>query len=202
MKVLLLTQVLPYPPDSGPKVKTYNLIKYLVRQHDVTLVSFVRGDQSADVAHLERYCQTVHTIPMARSGLRDARAMARSFLNGQPFMMVRDDRADMRRLVDQLVVETRFDVAHADQLNMAQYAARVPGALKLYQSYPAPPAHLNLLRVEGRWPGVAAAVGHCSATSPRTRIWWPGRRPAPSGLRRLHRLPGGAVSQPVWRVRF
>ena len=55
MNVLLLTQVLPYPPDSGPKVKTYNLIKYLVRQHDVTLVSFVRGDQSADVAHLERY---------------------------------------------------------------------------------------------------------------------------------------------------
>jgi hypothetical protein len=34
MKVLLLTQVLPYPPDSGPKVKTWNLIKHLaVRDH-------------------------------------------------------------------------------------------------------------------------------------------------------------------------
>ena len=52
MKILLLTQVLPYPPDSGPKVKTWNVIKYLAPRHDVTLVSFVRGDQSAEVAHL------------------------------------------------------------------------------------------------------------------------------------------------------
>ena len=45
MKVLLLTQVLPYPPDSGPKVKTWNVLKYLASKHEITLVSFVRGDQ-------------------------------------------------------------------------------------------------------------------------------------------------------------
>ena len=41
-------------------------------------------------------------------------------------MMVRDDRANMRQLVDRLSAETKFDIAHADQLNMAQYALRVP----------------------------------------------------------------------------
>jgi glycosyltransferase involved in cell wall biosynthesis len=34
----------------------------------------------------------------------------------------------MRDLIDKLAAETRFDVAHADQLNMAQYAQRVKGA--------------------------------------------------------------------------
>jgi glycosyltransferase involved in cell wall biosynthesis len=128
VNVLLLTQVLPYPPDSGPKVKTYNVLKYLAQHHDVTLVSFVRGDQSADVAHLKQFCKAVHVVPMERGAVRDGMAMLRSFAGNQPWMMVRDDRGAMRDLIDRLVSETRFDVAHADQLNMAQYAQRVNGA--------------------------------------------------------------------------
>lgn len=128
MNVLLLTQVLPYPPDSGPKVKTYNVLKYLSQHHEVTLVSFVRGDQSADVNHLKQFCKAVHVVEMKRGAVPDGMAMLRSFASGQPWMMVRDDRKAMRDLIDRLASETHFDVAHADQLNMAQYAQRVKGA--------------------------------------------------------------------------
>jgi glycosyltransferase involved in cell wall biosynthesis len=135
MNVLLLTQVLPYPPDSGPKIKTWNVIKYLATRHEVTLVSFVRGDQSADIAHLKRYCRTVHTVPIERGITQDGLAMTRSLLTGQPWMMVRDDRRAMRELVDRLATEERFDVAHADQLNMCQYAARVRDAFKIFDAH-------------------------------------------------------------------
>ncbi len=135
MKVLMLTQVLPYPPDSGPKIKTYNVIKYLAQRHRVTLVSFVRGDQSGHIRHLERYCQAVHTVPMERGVMRDGPAMIRSLLTGQPWMMVRDDRKSMRNLVDRLTTEQHFDIAHADQLNMAQYAERVDGAFKVLDAH-------------------------------------------------------------------
>lgn len=135
MQVLLLTQVLPYPPDSGPKVKTYNVLKYLAQRHEVTLVSFVRGDQSDDVCHLKQYCRAVHTVAMQRGAAKDAWYMVRSLLTGQPFVMIRDDRMAMRRLVDRLATEKHFEVAHADQLNMAQYAVRVPGAFKLFDAH-------------------------------------------------------------------
>jgi sugar transferase (PEP-CTERM/EpsH1 system associated) len=135
MKILLVTQVLPYPPDSGPKVKTWNVLKYLAQRHEVTLVSFIRGDQSAEVEHLRRYCSAVYTVPMERGAMRDGLAMARSLLSGQPWMMVRDDRSAMRRLVDRLALETQFDIAHADQLNMAQYAARVSDARKILDAH-------------------------------------------------------------------
>jgi len=136
MNVLLLTQVLPYPPDSGPKVKTWNVIKYLAQSHRVTLVSFVRGDQREDIQALEKLCAGgVYTVPMERSKVRDAWYMLRSLLSRQPFLMIRDDRAAMRCLVDGLATEQHFDVAHADQLNMAQYAARVPGAAKLLDAH-------------------------------------------------------------------
>ena len=135
MNVLLLTQVLPYPPDSGPKIKTYNVIKYLSQEHCVTVVSFVRGDQSEGVRCLERYCQSVYTVPMVRGALRDGWYMAQSLLTGQPFMMLRDDRKAMRDLVDRLSAEQDFDVAHADQLNMGQYAERVSGAVQILDAH-------------------------------------------------------------------
>lgn len=135
MQVLLLTQVLPYPPDSGPKIKTWNVLKYLSRHYDVTLVSFVRGDQSAEVEQLRPYCKAIHTVPMQREVWLDAFAMVRSVLSNQPWMMARDDRPAMRELVDRLAAETRFDIVHADQLNMVQYAQRIAGARKVLDAH-------------------------------------------------------------------
>ncbi|MCL4871493.1 MAG: glycosyltransferase [Anaerolineae bacterium] len=135
MKILLLTQVLPYPPDSGPKVKTWNVLKYLAQNHELTLVSFVRGDQSAEIAHLKTICHAVHTVPIERKAVDDMGYLLKSVLSNQPFLMVRDDRAAMRQLLAQLCAQTQFDIAHADQLNMAQYAEQVPGAAKILDAH-------------------------------------------------------------------
>lgn len=131
----MLTQVLPYPPDSGPKIKTYNVIKYLAKNHQIKLVSFIRGDQSNDVQNLERYCHAVHTVNIKRGRIRDALYMGLSFFTRQPFMILRDNRKAMRDLIDRLIAEQSFDVVHADQLNMAQYAERVPGAFKVLDEH-------------------------------------------------------------------
>ena len=46
MRILFLTQIIPYPPDAGPKVKTWHVLRYLVdRGHEVTLASFVRAEE-------------------------------------------------------------------------------------------------------------------------------------------------------------
>jgi polysaccharide biosynthesis protein PslH len=123
MRVLLLTQVLPYPPDSGPKVKTYYVLKYLAQQHDVTLVSFVRdSDKPEYIHHLETLCERVITVPIIRSKTRDLRFLGQSLLTGQPWMMLRDQRPEMHEVLAELASSTAFDVVHADQLNMGQYA--------------------------------------------------------------------------------
>ncbi len=123
MRVLLLTQVLPYPPDSGPKVKTYYVLKYLARQHRVTLVSFVRDtDKPEYIRHLETLCEKVITVPITRSKVRDLAFLGKSLLTNQPWMMLRDDRAEMRAALAELAKGEPFDVVHADQTNMGQFA--------------------------------------------------------------------------------
>lgn len=135
MKILLLTQVLPYPPDSGPKVKTFNVIQYLARHHEVTLISFTRGDQTAEAEHLRAFCKQVYCVPIERTLIADGLALLRSLATGQPWMIARDDRAAFRKMVRMACERENFDVVHADQLNMAQFARDVPGARRVVDTH-------------------------------------------------------------------
>jgi polysaccharide biosynthesis protein PslH len=40
MRILFLTQIIPWPLDAGPKMKTWNVMRYLHEQgHEVLLAS-------------------------------------------------------------------------------------------------------------------------------------------------------------------
>jgi glycosyltransferase involved in cell wall biosynthesis len=121
-RILFLTQVLPYPLNAGPKVRAYHMLRHLASQHDVTLISFVRPDDSADaIAHLSGICRVVHTVPMQRSTWRNLRAGGKGLLSGLPIVMVRDEIEEMQTLVRRLAASKNFDVVHADQLSMSAY---------------------------------------------------------------------------------
>jgi len=123
MRILFLSQVLPYPLDAGPKTRSYFVLRHLVQSHEVTLLTFVRdSDRPEDIAHLTELCHEVHTVPMRRSPARDAKFLAQSLLTQQPFLIIRDQVPEMIDKVRQLVATGSFDVVHADQLWMAQYA--------------------------------------------------------------------------------
>jgi glycosyltransferase involved in cell wall biosynthesis len=68
---------------------------------------------------------------MERGLIKDVLALLLSFFSGIPWVITRDHRAAMLTLVQNLTHNTAFDVIHADQLNMAQFAAAVKGGLKV-----------------------------------------------------------------------
>ena len=123
MRILFLSQVLPYPLDAGPKARSYYVLRHLTQQHEVTLLTFVRdSDRPEDVAHLADFCNAVYTVPVRRSRLRDLGFLAKSLLSNQPFLILRDHVPEMTAQISRLLNESSFDVVHADQLWMAQYA--------------------------------------------------------------------------------
>lgn len=126
MRILMLTQVLPYPLASGPQIKSHYTLRYLAQHHRVTLVSFIRSDREARFAEaLRPYCEAIHTVILPRSRLRDGFALLRAVITGEPFVITRDHRPALYRLLDRLNGVGAFDAVHADQLNMAPYALRV-----------------------------------------------------------------------------
>ncbi len=120
--ILFLTQVLPFPLDAGPKVRAYYMLRHLARQHDVTLISFVRPDDRPEaLAHLRGICAAVHTVPMQRSVWRNAVAGLKGLLTGLPIVIARDEMPEMVALLRRLTHDVHFDVIHADQLSMAAW---------------------------------------------------------------------------------
>ena len=128
MRILFLTQIVPYPPDAGPKIKTWNVLRYLAAQgHDIILASFVRPEEVQFVPMLEQVCKAVHAVPLKRSRLADIGYWLRSQLTGRPFLIERDDIQGMRRVVADVLRSGRIDCIHADQLTMTQYALPYAG---------------------------------------------------------------------------
>lgn len=127
MHILFLTQILPFPPTSGPKVKTWHVLRHLADcGHNITLVSFVRPEEVPYVDEVKKVCTVVHTVPVGRSKMGDLYYFLRSQVTGRPFLVERDDLSGVRSLVYQIVSSQAVDVIHADQLTMAQFAFPLP----------------------------------------------------------------------------
>ncbi len=123
MNILFLSQVVPYPPDAGPKVKTWQVLRYLSGLgHQVSLACFVRPEEEAYLPVLRAHFAAVYAVPLRRSRIADFGFWLRSHVTGRPFLVERDNLAGMRSLVDRLVATGQVDVIHADQLSMAQFA--------------------------------------------------------------------------------
>jgi glycosyltransferase involved in cell wall biosynthesis len=127
MRVLLLTQVLPFPPDAGPRVKSWNTLRHLAEaNHEVTLVSFVRPEETRHLPQVEPFCREVVPVGLRRSRIFDLAAWGRSMVRRRPFLVDRDDLPAMRRAVEHVQRGDSFDVLHADQLTMSQFLAPPP----------------------------------------------------------------------------
>lgn len=121
-RVLYLTQVLPYPLNTGARVRQYYVLRYLSQRHRVTLVSFVRDDDKPEhLEHLKSICAAVYPVPMVRSRWRDLRAAAKSALTQMPIVIARDEIESMQVLLARLHAAEPFEVIHADQVSMSEY---------------------------------------------------------------------------------
>ncbi len=126
MNILFLTQLFPYPPDTGARIKTYHTLRFLSQEHRVTLLTFLRNeDERALLPELERLCHKVKGCFLPRSLTRDIVSLTSALVRGRSFVVERDYSPPMQALVDDTLKEERFDVIHADRLQMTQYFSDV-----------------------------------------------------------------------------
>jgi glycosyltransferase involved in cell wall biosynthesis len=124
MRILFLTQVLPFPLDAGPKVRAFHVIRYLADAgHQVHLVSFSRsGESEQTIEPLRKMCDSIDLVPLVRSRMRDVRDGFLSVVGNTPFLVKRDQTADMWARLERIMGGRSYDALHADQLWMAPYA--------------------------------------------------------------------------------
>ena len=132
-RLLFLCHTLPYPPDGGPWIRTYHIIRLLARAFDITALCFERSgtrshwgarDTAASREALSRFANVeVFEIPQKHSRVRFAWDHLRSIASGRVYTRYLYDSRSFRRRLDQLLQSTPFDCVHVDSLDLAGYLA-------------------------------------------------------------------------------
>ena len=120
MKILFVCHRLPYPPNRGGKIRPFNMIRHLSRQHSVTVASLAHTEQeAADAAKLKDYCEEViaEIVPDSVRWLQAVKALLTSTPSSVAYFW--SDRLG-RRITDKLH-STKFDLIFVHCAFVAQY---------------------------------------------------------------------------------
>ena len=132
--VLLLTHRVPYPPDKGDRIRTFNLLRFLSRHAAVHLASLADEpvpDETRRV--LQRYCQRVAIAPLGSSRWLGGFA---SLARGGSISEGVFRSSELARTLKTWAADTPFRAAVASASSVAPYLrigqwAKVPAVVDL-----------------------------------------------------------------------
>lgn len=115
--VLMLTPYVPYPPTSGGRSRTYNLIQHLSEHYAITLVCFGRPEETTfDLTPLEQWCDLI-VVPRAPSPSTSHAAIL-SLTSLKPITMRLYHTPAMEDTVRRVLAERSIDLIHVESFYM------------------------------------------------------------------------------------
>jgi sugar transferase (PEP-CTERM/EpsH1 system associated) len=123
MRILWLKTELLHPLDKGGRIRSYQMLTHIKREHEVTYLSFVRPDDSPEA--LERsseYCQRLITVPISeprKFGARFYYDLTVSLASPLPYAIQKYRSREMRRAIELETRERNYDVVVCDFLATA-----------------------------------------------------------------------------------
>lgn len=133
-ELLFLSHLLPYPPDSGAAIRTFNTVRELARQFSITGLCFYRQDPAAEglsvAERLDRLAEwgAFRAIPIPQQGNRPRFLLdhVRSLITARPYTWYMHDSPDFLHHLQKLISHP-FALVHLDSLDLVRYASMVTG---------------------------------------------------------------------------
>ena len=125
MKIFVLLSRVPYPLDKGDKLRAFNQIKELSKNHHIILCAL--SDQPVDTEAeriLLEYCSHVEIIPLPFAGI--ALNLARSLLNGKPLQVGYFYQETIRKKIQELIAAHRPDHIFCQLVRVSEYVKHSP----------------------------------------------------------------------------
>lgn len=119
--LLYLVHRMPYPPNKGDKVRSYHLLKHLVRRHRVFVGTFIDDpDDEVHIGALRALCADLFVTPLRRARAR--LGSLSGLLDGEALTLAYYRDAGLRRWVLETARREHIDAAVVFSSSMAQYA--------------------------------------------------------------------------------
>lgn len=118
MKILMLTPYLPFPLHSGGQIRTYNLLKQLSSQHQVTLFSLIKDDaEKKHINELEKYCFKVKVFKRSQRPFT-LKNIVSTALSSYPFLVIRNFVSEVTPAIKEELEKEKYDLIHAETFYM------------------------------------------------------------------------------------
>lgn len=119
MKILMVASFLPYPLYNGGNIRLYNLLKYLSRDHDITLICEKRKYQTEkDIEEVKKFCKKLITVDRKKQWT--FKNIINSAFSLAPFLIVGHTNSDMKKKINKELVENNFDLIHVETFYVFQ----------------------------------------------------------------------------------
>jgi len=129
MRVLYIT---PYVP-SCIRVRPYNFIKNLAKNHEVTLVALIQSEHDRRaLAEMSKVCSCVKPIRMSK--MQSLMSCGKRLFSKMPLQAAYTYLPNLTRTVDDLIIKQPFDVVHVEHVRGAHYATHIGSLPKVYDS--------------------------------------------------------------------
>ena len=114
MKILMLTPYLPYPPSSGGQIRSFNLIKNLSSQCQITLFSLVKSEEEKKhVEELKKYCQKIKIFFRSPKPWTLKNILKTGF-SRFPFLVIRNLSTEEKKAIAEELNKEKYDLIHAE----------------------------------------------------------------------------------------
>lgn len=118
-RILVITPQLPEPPYSGFAIRVRELVRDLMRRHDVTLVSYARPWEEANATAARDLCESVHTVAPTWPEGADRLGQLTSLLSRRPHSFRRLGGREMQAAVDELLASRDYDLVQVESSQLA-----------------------------------------------------------------------------------
>jgi polysaccharide biosynthesis protein PslH len=132
MRMFFICQRVPFPPDRGDKITTFNEIRHLSTKHEVHVFCLADGKPDLDnIPGLRRYAQSVTAVPVIgwKSKLRALKAM----FAGEPLSVAVFNEVKLHNAIRRKFAELQPDLIMVYSCNVAQYAEHFPQVPRIMQ---------------------------------------------------------------------
>jgi polysaccharide biosynthesis protein PslH len=130
MRILFVTYGLPWPPRSGVRIRDFNLIRHLSRQHSILVLSLLEfPEEVEELAHLRPYCEMVDAVTAPQLGLREGvAAVGRGLRARRPLATHSFYSEELAAKINAVVTRQDPDVIQIEHSFLAPYVDALPKA--------------------------------------------------------------------------
>jgi polysaccharide biosynthesis protein PslH len=114
MKILMLVPYLPTITMSGGQTRWYNIIRFLAKEHEITLFSLIKDESERRfIPELEKYCKKVRVFKRPEKPWT-IRNILYSVFGPYPLLVIRNQSLEEKKALKDELKNGKYDVIHAE----------------------------------------------------------------------------------------